>query len=39
MTKENPQDRILNQLRKQKISCTVHLTNGYQFKKRYRAGI
>ncbi len=30
--KENPQDRILNQLRKQKIPCTVHLTNGYQLK-------
>lgn len=32
MTKENPQDRILNQLRKQKLPCTVHLTNGYQLK-------
>ncbi len=32
MTKENPQDRILNQLRKKKIPCTIHLTNGYQIK-------
>lgn len=32
MAKENPQDRILNQLRKQKTPCTIHLTNGYQLK-------
>lgn len=32
MTKENLQDRILNQLRKQKLLCTIHLTNGFQIK-------
>jgi len=32
MIKENPQDRILNQLRKKKALCTVHLTNGFQIK-------
>lgn len=32
MAKENPQDRILNQLRKQKTPCTIHLTNGFQMK-------
>ena len=32
MAKENPQDRILNQLRKKKVPCTIHLTNGYQIK-------
>ncbi len=32
MTKENLQDRILNQLRKQKLLCTIHLTNGFQLK-------
>ncbi|MDR1619100.1 MAG: RNA chaperone Hfq [Clostridiales bacterium] len=32
MPKENPQDRILNQLRKQKSPCVVHLTNGFQLK-------
>lgn len=33
MTKDNnPQDRILNQLRKQRILCTIHLTNGFQLK-------
>lgn len=30
--KENPQDRILNQLRKKKAPCTIHLTNGFQIK-------
>lgn len=30
--KENPQDRILNQLRKQKDACTIHLTNGFQLR-------
>lgn len=28
--KGNPQDRILNQLRKEKAPCTIHLSNGYQ---------
>lgn len=32
MARENPQDRILNQLRKQKTPCTIHLTNGFQLK-------
>ena len=32
MTKENLQDRLLNQLRKQKLLCTIHLTNGFQIK-------
>ena len=32
MAKENPQDRILNQLRKNHSLCTIHLTNGYQLK-------
>ncbi|MDL2235559.1 RNA chaperone Hfq [Christensenellaceae bacterium OttesenSCG-928-L17] len=32
MAKENPQDRILNHLRKQHSTCTIHLTNGYQLK-------
>lgn len=32
MIKENLQDKILNQLRKQKIPCAIHLTNGYQLK-------
>ncbi len=31
-TKENPQDRILNQLRRKKAPCTVHLANGFQIK-------
>ena len=30
--KENPQDRILNQLRKKKAPCTIHLANGFQIK-------
>ncbi len=30
--KENPQDRILNQLRKKKMPCIIHLTNGFQLK-------
>lgn len=32
MPKENPQDKLLNELRKQKIPCVIHLTNGYQLK-------
>lgn len=32
MIKENLQDRLLNQLRKQKLLCTIHLTNGFQIK-------
>lgn len=32
MPKENPQDRILNQLRKSKAPCTIHITNGFQLK-------
>ena len=30
--KENPQDRILNQLRKKKAPCIIHLANGFQLK-------
>lgn len=30
--KENPQDRILNQLRKKKAPCIIHLANGFQIK-------
>lgn len=30
--KENPQDRILNQLRKKKVPCIIHLANGFQIK-------
>lgn len=32
MGKENPQDRILNQLRKKKMPCVIHLANGFQIK-------
>ena len=32
MAKENPQDRILNQLRKQKQPCHIHLMNGFLLK-------
>ena len=32
IVKENPQDRILNQLRKKKAPCTIHLANGFQIK-------
>ncbi len=32
MTKENLQDQLLNHLRKQKLLCTIHLTNGFQIK-------
>ncbi len=32
MIKENLQDNILNQLRKNKQPCTIHLTNGYLLK-------
>ncbi len=30
--KENPQDRVLNQLRKKKAPCIIHLANGFQIK-------
>ncbi|HWR22481.1 MAG TPA: RNA chaperone Hfq [Feifaniaceae bacterium] len=30
--KENPQDRILNQLRRKKAPCVIHLANGFQIK-------
>lgn len=32
MSKDNPQDYILNQVRKVKAPCTIHLMNGYQLK-------
>jgi len=32
MAAMNLQDYILNHLRKGKISCTLHLTNGFQMK-------